>query len=179
LSSISSAWAANEGASDYFATLACGRLLWSDELETNETFAETVDEIPKALCDNAWTETNDRNLCYRMTAAGKSLADLLSSLGGTKSNWNTPDKSVVKRTNNAHPAGQCRLDTYAAGALCEKTWDFTIIPAKDLGRKSNTKEGELAAAKYSCNQHAGATFGYRPLCWFKPFVTAEVKKPFE
>ena len=133
---FSSAWAANEGQSDYYATLACGRLLWTGQDEENARFAETVEPIPQAMCDKAWTTTEDRNLCYRMMAGGKSLADLLSALGGTKASWSTPDTKVVATTNNAHPAGQCRLDTYAAGALCGKGWDVKIIPAKDLGSKT-------------------------------------------
>jgi hypothetical protein len=169
---FSSSWAANEGQSDYFATLACGRLLWSGQDEENARFAADLDAIPKAQCDKVWTTTTDRNLCYRMMAGGKSLADLLSALGGTKASWSTPDKSVVKSTNNAHPAGQCRLDTYAAGALCGKDWDAKVIPAKDLGSKRNTKDGELDAVQYTCNTSEGLTLGTRPTCWFKPYLTA-------
>jgi len=147
-------------------------LLWSGDEELNASFRETVEAEPKALCDNAWSTEADQNLCYRVITGGKSLADLLSALGGTKASWSTPDKSVVRATNNAHPAGQCRLDTYSAGALCNKGWDVKIIPAKDLGSKRNTKDGELNAVQYSCNQSEGLAYGYRPLCWFKPFLAA-------
>jgi len=165
-----SAWAADEGQSDYFATLACGRLLWSGQDIENESFAADLDAIPKAMCDKTWTTAEDKNLCYRMMAGGKSLADLLSALGGTKASWSTPDNSAVKTTNHAHPAGQCRLDTYTAGAVCGKGWDVKIIPAKDLGSKRNTKDGEMDSLKYTCNQSQGVTLGFRPTCWFKPFL---------
>src|SRR6478609_3194601 len=55
----SSAWAANEGESDYFATLACGRQLWADQPDVNADFRDTVESIPKALCDKAWKTTAD------------------------------------------------------------------------------------------------------------------------
>ncbi|MCX6131755.1 MAG: hypothetical protein NTX25_22180 [Proteobacteria bacterium] len=168
----SSAWAANEGQADYFATLSCARVLWGDELAKNAEARETIAAFPKALCDKAWNETAEQDLCYRTMNGGKSLADLLSALGGTKSDWQTPDGKVVKTTNNAHPEGQCRLDTYMAGAICTKTFDEKVIPGLDLGSKRNGKEGEMDSVKATCNQSEKFTFGYRPLCWFKPFLTA-------
>ncbi len=173
----SSAWAANEGSADYFATLACGRQLWSDELETNASYRDAIEAIPTALCNKAWSTTAEQNLCYRMTAAGKSLADLLSALGGTTSSYSTPDKSVVSTTVNSHPAGQCRLDTYTAGAICTKTWEVKVIPGRDLGSKRNAKEGEQDALRVTCNQSEGLSFGYRPSCWFKPFLTSVTPTP--
>ncbi len=169
---FSSSWAANEGQSDYFATLACGRLLWGNQDAVNAEFEADLDAIPKAACDKAWTAQSDKNLCYRMMAGGKSLADLLAALGGTKASWSTPAKNVVSSTNNAHPAGQCRLDTYAAGALCTKDWDVKVIPAKSLGSSRNSASGERASLEYTCNTSEGLTVGIRPTCWFKPYLTA-------
>lgn len=139
-------WAANEGQADYFSSLACGRALWKGELAKNAASAKTIPAYPKKQCDIAWRSTADRNLCYRLSQAGKSLADLLS---GRTAKYETPDKSVVASTNNAHPAGQCRLDTYLAGAVCAARWDNEVIP---------TTESE--SARYTCEN--------RPRCWFKP-----------
>jgi hypothetical protein len=169
----SSSWAANEGESDYFATLSCGRQLWRDDHATNASFRETVAAIPKALCDQAWESEQDQNLCYRITAGGQSLANLLAALGGTKADFSTPDKSVVSRTNNSHPVGQCRLDTYTAGAICNKEWDIHVIPGRDLGSLRNSQDAEEAAVQYTCNQSEGYTAGFRPLCWFKPYLAAQ------
>jgi hypothetical protein len=169
---FTASWAANEGQSDYFATLACGRILWQGQDEINATFAADVEAIPKAQCDVAWDTTEDQNLCYRLMAGGKSMADLLSTLDGVIPSWSTPDKSVVTSTYHAHPNSQCRLDTYAAGAMCGKDWDVKIIPAKDLGSQQNSDAGEQASLKYTCNQSEGLTLGFRPTCWFKPFLTA-------
>ncbi len=167
----SSAWAANEGSADYFATIACPRLIWKDQLTVNASFRETVEAIPKAYCDQVWTTTEEQDLCYRVATAGKSLGDLLAALGGTKASWTTPDTSVVSKTNNAHPAGQCRLDTYLAGALCTKNFDIAVIPGKSLGSKRNSGDAETEALKYSCTQYESFNLGFRPTCWFKPFLT--------
>lgn len=160
-------WAANEGSSDYFATLSCGRLLWKDELETNATFRKTVDAYPKAQCDLVYKTTAEQNLCYRLMMAGRSTADLLATLGGTKNSWTTPDTNIVKSTNHDHPAGQCRLDTYVAGALCAARFDNQLIPGKSLGSKRNSAEAELEALGVSCGKGARLELGSRPLCWFK------------
>ncbi len=165
-----SAWAANEGQSDYFATYACGRLLWNAQDEKNAGFRETVEPEPKVLCDQVWETESDQNLCYRIMMAGKSLADLLSALGGTKANWNTPDSNVVTKTKDAHPVAQCRLDTYMAGALCTKTWDSTLIPGKSLGAQRNSRQAEEISAQYTCTTAESYAVGYRPACWFKPQI---------
>ncbi len=165
-------WAANEGESDYFASHACPRMIWKDDLAVNATFRDTVEAAPKALCDQVWTTVEDQNLCYRVMTGAKSTADMASVLGNSKASWATPDKKVVNRTDNNHPAGQCRLDTYAAGALCTKTFDEAVIPGKDLGWSRNGKDGERAATQYSCTQFENFQLGFRPLCWFKPALKA-------
>lgn len=118
---FSSSWAANEGQSDYFATLSCARELWREDLTLNALAADTIEAQPKAMCDEVWSTDEDRNLCYRSLNASKSTASLLATLNGQKISWDTPDPKVVKTTFMSHPAGQCRLDTYAAGALCKKS----------------------------------------------------------
>ena len=146
-------WAANEGQSDYFSTLSCARQLWKDETLKNEAAAIQIAAYPKKLCDASWKSQEDKALCYRIVQAGKSLADLLS---GSSAKYETPSRSVVSVTNNAHPAGQCRLDTYLAGAICHAEFDKDSIP-----------KTERTSAKVSCLQsHKEA--GFRPRCWFKP-----------
>ncbi len=166
---FASAWAADEGASDYFATLSCARDLWRDQKEKNALSREIVGAYPKSLCDETWATEDDQNLCYRTLLGGKSLAALLSALGGTKADWTTTDTSVVKATNHSHPAGQCRLDTYIAGALCVQNFDAKAIPGKDLGTKRNSKEAEEASGRHTCLKQ-DFTVGPRPLCWFKPLL---------
>ena len=147
---FSSSWAANEGQSDYFATLSCARELWRDELQVNASFRDIVPAYPKALCDKVWALEADQDLCYRSMMGGKSLADLLSALRNNEVSFETPSQEKVSRTNNSHPAGQCRLDTYMAGALCDAEWNPLQIPGKDLGRQRNSSEAEEESAQHSC-----------------------------
>lgn len=166
---FSSSWAADEGSSDYFATISCARDLWREDVEVNALSRNIIPEYPKTLCDTAWEDEADQNLCYRSMLAGQSLGKLLSALGGTKAEFTTPDKTIVKSTNHAHPKGQCRLDTYMAGALCPQEFDASLIPGKDLGSKRNSAQAEEAAANYTCLQRDFQT-GVRPVCWFKPLL---------
>ncbi|MBF0443849.1 MAG: M48 family metalloprotease [Oligoflexales bacterium] len=166
-------WAANEGQSDYFATLACARKIWpateraemekngikcASELPSNRVLADTVDPVAKEKCDSVYTDLclTDKYDCYRAAMAGYSLGNLLAVLGKTKVSFSTPDKKVVTKTSNSHPAAQCRLDTYFAGALCNMSWQDSLIPADE---KESTK---VNCAKGSVAQ--------RPLCWFKPTI---------
>lgn len=151
-------WAANEGQSDYFATLACARYLWSPQKALNALAIKKIPAYPKKLCDGSWSQQDDRDLCYRLALAGKSLADLLS--GGT-AKFESPvpsPKKDVSVTNNAHPSGQCRLDTYLAGAICGIEFDPNSVPTT-----------ERDSAKVSCLQ-SKAQKGFRPRCWFKPTI---------
>lgn len=156
------AWASNEGNSDYFSTLACGRLLWNGKAAENAEFAAIVPPYPKSLCDKVWSGEGDRNLCYRSMVAGKSLGNLLARLGGGTVNYETPDRRIVAKTSDSHPQAQCRLDTYMQGSLCTGTWRHGAIP--------RTEQQAFAS---SCPSNRW--FGYRPKCWFKASVG--VKKP--
>jgi hypothetical protein len=101
--------------------------------------------------------------------AGKSLATLLGALGNTPNvDFGTPDTSTVSTTNHRHPAAQCRLDTYTAGALCGVEFNDAIIPGKEKGR--STREAEEEAYQYSCAERDGHTKSARPHCWFKGSV---------
>lgn len=142
-------WAANEGQADYFGAAKCLRKTLGVKA------AENLDATAKAGCDKAWKAGNGRSECYTAAMAGYALADLLGELGGTGTPaFGTPDASQVAATEDGHPAAQCRLDTYWAGGLCDKSEN------EDFSRTS--------ALPGACNQSAGYTAGYRPLCWYKP-----------
>ena len=145
-------WASNEGNSDYGAFLAAAKLIWSKD--DNET--ASVDSTAKNLCDQY---SQDKNLCYRQMNAAYSLANLLGALEGKKVSFKTPDKTIVKKTDNAHPHAQCRLDTYVAGTLCNIAWKNDVIP-----------QTEKDAKKQSCfnTNTSGYDIQARPRCWFKP-----------
>jgi len=150
-------WAANEGQSDYFAMQACAKNLWKNQYAENAEAVNYVDPYAKKLCDVY--SKQDIGICYRSMSAGYSLATLLGALNNQKVNFQTPDKSIVKRTYNQHPKAQCRLDTYVAGTLCAMTWNDSVIP-------KNAKE----SAKYLCTSTDQTNYAItaRPRCWFQP-----------
>ena len=94
-------------------------------------------------------------LCERISMAGKSLAMLLGDLGGNKNvSFTTPDKKVVKKTNDNHPQAQCRLDTYFSGTLCDKAISEEVSDTDPIPG--------------TCIKKDGYKVGVRPLCWYKP-----------
>lgn len=160
-------WAANEGQSDYFATQACAHKMWGDEKEENAKFRETAPEVVKMACDKSWGTTEQQDLCYRSGVAAKSLAATLASLSGTpEPMFDTPDKSTVGSTSDAHPEAQCRLDTTFQGALCTMPFDEKVIPGKDMADQFGPG-AEREASIRSCSVYGGQTVGLRPTCWFK------------
>jgi hypothetical protein len=163
-------WAASEGQSDYFATQACARRIWKADKAVNASFRKTASATVKAKCA-AWTTTASQDLCYRTLAASQSLANLLSALNSQGvPDLQKPDRSQVSRTQVSHPAGQCRLDTYLAGAVCKKTFLANLIPGKEFVGDQNGSDAEREAASVSCHAASGYSEGLRPRCWFKPGI---------
>jgi len=155
-------WAANEGQSDMYATSACASEIFAESLELDAAASNELPDSLRQKCDDMHP-AGDREICYRGIVAGKSLADLLGALGNSDPvGYDTPDTSVVSRTNHKHPAAQCRLDSYVAGALCGASkWDYALIPGKSLPSR-NSKEAQAEAFDHSCENGDGA----RPKCWF-------------
>lgn len=161
-------WAASEGQSDYFASQACARRVWAADTAKNAEFRNNVHPTAKSGCDTAWQTEADQNLCYRIAMAGESLAGLLAALGNATVDFDRPDTSKVSTTNTRHPKGQCRLDTYFAGALCKAEFDPMVIPGRNHPQGQTSVDAEREAAKYSCTRAAFHAMGNRPRCWFKP-----------
>lgn len=97
-------------------------------------------------------------MCVRGGMAGLSVAKLFQSLRGStvEPKFDTPDPKVVTKTDDNHPATQCRLDTYFQGSLCEVNFSEDV-----------TSTSEVTG---TCHASLGHTIGLRPLCWFKPSV---------
>ena len=148
-------WASNEGQSDYFATLKCLRKAF---LNDNNAQAISRMNVPTTLsqaCAKAWPNKDDRAICIRSGMAGVSVAGLFAALRNQpEGKFETPDTNVVSRTDDAHPAHQCRLDTYLQGALCEKSFNEDVSQSDEV--------------RATCHGSTGAKVGLRPLCWFKP-----------
>lgn len=151
----SSSWASNEGQSDYFGALKCLRKYM--ENDDNQAIVAKM-EVPALVttqCQANFTAASDIALCQRISMAGHSTATLLGTLGGTPVvSFDTPDSSAVSSTNHNHPKAQCRLDTYFAASLCDKSADEDIV------------EGDFNAAQ--CARVDGYDIQARPTCWYKP-----------
>ncbi len=148
-------WAANEGQADYFGTLKCMKRVLEKDDNIAAVSKLTVDAAATKQCQAIYKNAGEVALCQRIAMAGKSLGQLLGSLGGSsKVAFDTPDKKVVKKTNDAHPAAQCRLDTYFQGGLCDKS--FTEDVSED------------SPIPGTCIKKDGYKAGPRPLCWYKP-----------
>lgn len=166
-------WAANEGQSDYFATHACAKEVWKGQPELNAKARETVLPTARKVCDLNYASQSDRDICYRSSNAGLSLATLLAKLRSSPApKFETPDPQVVQDTFNDHPVAQCRLDTYLAGSACSVAFNKQMIPAKKLSNKFGA-EAEKEAGKYSCLARDGWISAQRPRCWFKPVFEFE------
>lgn len=154
-------WAAAEGQSDYFATTKCARKVLK-AIGNNAAWAQRA-AVPFEIrnsCGNSFGVNSEAAaICMRSSMAGLALARVLGSLkGGDPSKINFPniDKSIVATTFEGHPAAQCRLDTYVAGATCRMSDTDDFSPA-------DPRKGSCGPGKIESN-------GYRPRCWYKPPV---------
>jgi hypothetical protein len=150
-------WASNEGQADYWAMLKCLRTGWAHD--DNEAIISKM-KVPKYLkdsCQKIHPEKTDLAICIREGMAGLSVARLYAAIEKKpEAKLETPDRSVVSRTDDGHPAYQCRLDTFFQGSLCEKSFLEDVSPTDEV--------------KGTCHKSTGQTVGLRPLCWFKPKV---------
>jgi len=151
-----SSWASNEGQADYFGTMKCLRKY----MEKDNNIAIVKDlNVPAFVtksCTANFQDQADIAMCQRGAMAGLSLGNLFRALRNltTELKFDTPDTNVVSKTNHNHPAPQCRLDTYFAGAVCDKD-HYSDVSQTD-------------ASVGVCTRSNGDKSGVRPLCWYKP-----------
>ena len=150
-------WASNEGQADYFAVLKCLRKTFLNDDNASIITSLNAPETLVKSCAKNHANKDDKNICIRTGMAGVSVANLFAALrSSSPASFDTPDSSVVTRTNDAHPAYQCRLDTYLQGSLC------------DVGM--NEEVDQKDEVKGTCHKELGHSIGLRPLCWFKPKI---------
>ncbi len=151
-----SSWASNEGEADYFATMKGFRIFMKNE--DNSTAVSTL-SIPQTVSDQCaqfHKSSSEIALCQRESMAGLYLAQVLNELGEgtTPVAFDTPDTHQVSRTNDDHPAAQCRLDTYFNGSICGMSMDEEFSPDEPT--------------KGACAEEKGDKVGVRSRCWYKP-----------
>lgn len=148
-------WASNEGQSDYYATMKCYRRL-VDAGYNEGLYDANVPKSVEEACSKQHKSWDDITVCKKGSSIGYTLANILNSLSGASSkvDFDTPDKSKVKSTNNAHPKAQCRLDTYYAGAVC--------------GIHYSEEFSSSSPVNGACAEEKKDNFGIRPNCWYKP-----------
>lgn len=150
--SLFTSWAANEGQSDYFSTLKCLRRYY--ETFDQERVVEIEDEYAGKACLDTYSDSADQQVCLKLMKAGKevSLFFQTAKKESRVPKFNEPDTTVVRTTNDSHPATQCRMDTYFQGALCPKDWE--------------DKVSDSDAFQGACHPDQFAN-GVRPRCWYK------------
>jgi hypothetical protein len=158
VSVFSNPWASNEGQADYWATLKCLRRVWNNDNNEEIVAGMTIPGTLAGICSAQNASSSDRALCMRLGMAGDSVARLFAALRNQAepAKFETPDPKVVVKTDDAHPATQCRLDTYFQGALCEVSFNENV-----------ENKSEVTG---TCHASLGHKLGMRPLCWFKPSV---------
>lgn len=150
-------WASNEGQADYFAVLKCLRKTFLNDDNASIVSAMNVPETLVKACTKNQVNKDETNICIRNGMAGVSVANLFAVLSSKPpASFETPDANVVSSTNDAHPAYQCRLDTFFQGSLC--------------GVGMNEDVSQKEEVQGTCHKSLGHTIGLRPLCWFKPKV---------
>jgi hypothetical protein len=148
-------WASNEGQSDYFAALKCLRNAFLNDNNDEIVRNLNAPELLIKSCTKQYKNRDDKNICIRTGMAGSSVSNLFAAMrNSTPAKFETPDTNRVSRTNDAHPAYQCRLDTYFQGALCD-------VPVNEDVSQKDEVPG-------TCHKLSGHTLGLRPLCWFSP-----------
>lgn len=148
-------WATNEGQADYFSTAKCMRFMYENENNEDWLKTVTIDAFAANRCQQQFGKSRaEELLCLRSAFAAQSLAHMLASFepGSQTPQFNTPDKKVVRKTEDGHPEAQCRVDTLFNAATC--------LADKNLEMGSDVLKG-------ACVQGVDR-FGWRPLCWFKP-----------
>ena len=163
---------AQEGEADYFVTRVCARKVWGSQHAKNAKYRSIVEEFPKSKCDATWPQQKERDLCYRITTTSKFYGVFLNRRYQDESpvSFETPDPFEIEKTKFGHPAPQCRLDTFLAGALCKENLDSSVIPGWKHPDGQKSIRAEREAAKYSCTRAAHYREGLRPRCWFKPKI---------
>jgi hypothetical protein len=150
-------WASTEGQADYFSTAKCARKVLA-AMGDNQTWLKTatVEFGVRQACNASFSGSpEEAAICMRSAMGGLALAHVLGSLSSNdigKIDFANRDRNIVTVSEEGHPAAQCRLDTYFAGAVCR-------ISADQPFGLNDSRTG-------ACHPSRMENFGARPACWF-------------
>ena len=168
--------AAAEGEADYFATLKCMRTVLK-QFNNGRIVSQMGPEVTPlimARCRTMGPDTEQIAVCIRSTVAGIHLGLALTNVTNAEraahnlppfptTSLATPDGSVAQVTLNAdYPGLQCRVDTYAAGAVCPVPISVEIVP-------DNAVVGACVnpSVPVIVGQSLAFLPGARPACWYR------------
>jgi hypothetical protein len=153
---------AAEGQADYYGAVKCMKRL----LKGQENIAILEDEKTPLLalqtCQAVYETKEEQAICVRTQMAAVTAGSLIASLTGAQATrLETPSELIVTKTIRGYPSAQCRTDTQAMGAVCNKPGGLVI--------DSSTEESSSL-----CLQGIDE-IGFRPNCWYKPRNLTAVK----
>jgi len=155
-------WASNEGQSDYFSALKCMKRVFASDDNVSLMSSAVIDPTADRKCDNFHADEQDRALCKRISMAAMAVVGVFKDVANDRNrvSFSTPSKKKVRKTNHKHPAPQCRLDSYFAGALCDKDY------LEDVSDEDVTRGVCVAAEGEDGNNNTNAAA--KPRCWYRP-----------
>lgn len=174
-----SGWRASaEGESDYFASLKCMRLV-AGRVSVGlrrEAIPPVVYQNIQNRCRVLGANPQDEAICERTHLAaqhlGWTLTDLENSYRKDHGMAPVPDTDLLKPDHPQvaaqtiaadYPGNQCRVDTYAAGAVCPVS-ATSEIRVNDLATGACTRPVDAFTGSAATMVFAP---GARPACWFK------------
>lgn len=138
-----------EGQADYYASLKCMRIMFAEDDNSAWLASPEADPFAKKLCLANHADARDAAICVRSSVAAKHSGSVTRD-----AHFSRPDLfNVSPLTQTYHPEPQCRLDTFLAGAVCNRAVS-DAVDARDPNR------GTCGFAP------GGSVLGFRPLCWW-------------
>lgn len=122
-----------EGQSDYYAARNCIKRIF--RRLPPQVPVRAPDSYTASLCDERFTNDDERELCYRGFQVLEVERIFLRTqiTDGTDTHFDTPDPDIASKINLApdfYPAPQCRLDTMIAGILEDERPRCWWVPSK-------------------------------------------------
>lgn len=146
-------WSSAEGQADYWSASKCLKRLFKNEDNESVLSLLSVPSEVTSACDQFHPSKEDRLLCQRIAMAGYNKIQIIKALKHKLEtiNFTTPPTVHGSLVFN-DPSLKCRLFTYLAGALCDKSDD-------EMASQKDPSVG-------FCKQDLKLIQAGRPACWY-------------